>query len=214
MENKRQVKLYVSNVCFRNMGKGDLLFQTRGKRAAASFGAYQLCCAYAESSSTYRSIVENYADQLRTGIVEMSDLEAGEDVMLAGMVHVSGVYTNGQTFFFTESAPGTLQQPYRKPQEPPCWHVAYVKMQDGPARRYYAMVNRPELMRSMLLNMAARYGLPFRDIVSVRPMSAAEGPWGWLWALLPRHKPGHMATRRQMNRLLLHGKQDMGIYFT
>ena len=208
MESGRKVRLYVSNVCFRNMGRQDLLFNFMSGRGKGSYGAYVLCCAFADTSATYQSLVENLADTLQTGIVEMSDLAEGDPAMLQSMKHVNGVYTDGNVFAFSD-APAE-EKPYRKPGKEPSWRIAYVKFQDGSARHYYAQVGSADLFRTLLQLFAARYGKPIEDIVSIREVYKPD----FFHRLLMRlygAKPGHMLTLRMMHELK-HAHQDMGLY--
>lgn len=208
MESGRRVRLYVSNVCFRNMGKRDLLFTFMGGRGKGSYGAYVLCCAFADTSATYRSLVENLADTLQTGIVEMSDLAEGDPAMLQSMKHVNGVYTDGNVFAFSD-APAE-EKPYRKPGKEPSWRIAYVKFQDGTARHYYAQVGSADLFRTLLRLFAERYGKPIEDIVSIREVYKLDIFHRLLMCLFGA-KPGHMLTNRML-RELMNGRQDMGLY--
>ena len=208
MESGRKVRLYVSNVCFRNMGRQDLLFNFMSGRGKGSYGAYVLCCAFADTSATYQSLVENLADTLQTGIVEMSDLVEGDPAMLQSMKHVNGVYTDGNVFSFSD-APAE-EKPYRKPGKEPSWRIAYVKFQDGTARHYYAQVGSADLFRTLLRLFAARYDKPIEDIVSIREVYKPD----FFHRLLMRlygAKPGHMLTLRMMHELK-HAHQDMGLY--
>ena len=208
MESGRRVRLYVSHVCFRNMGRQDLLFNFMGGRRKENYGAYVLCCAFADTSATYRSLVENLADTLQTGIVEMSDLAEGDPAMLQSMKHVNGVYTDGNVFAFSD-APAE-EKPYRKPGKEPSWRIAYVKFQDGTARHYYAQVGSADLFRTLLQLFAARYGKPIEDIVSIREVYKPD-LFHRLLMRLYGAKPGHMLTLRMMHELK-HAYQDMGLY--
>lgn len=208
MESSGKVRLYVSDVCFRNQGRGDELFNMFGRGMRREFGAYLLCCAFADSSATYRSIVENFADRLQTGIVEMSDLTEGDPAMLDSMKHLTGVYTDGNLFTFSE--PMGEERPCRKPGKVPCLRVAYVKFKDGTARRYYAITGTVELCRKYIHLFAERYGMPIEDIVSVREVGFPRAPYGWYLRLLGS-SPGHLMSRRQLD-MLLESHQDMGLY--
>lgn len=208
MEGCGKIRLYVSNVCFRNMGRQDVMFGMFGGSMRQEFGAYLLCCAYADSSATYRSIVENFADNMQTGIVEMCDLTEGNPAMLDSMKHLWGVYTDGNLYTFGES-PEQAAKPYRKPGKMPSWQAAYVKFRDGAARRYYAPA--PEgLLRKLLHLFAARYGLQLADIVSVREAVKPSLRWR-IWMRLAGTKPGRALTERQFQQLK-NSHQDMGLY--
>lgn len=208
MESSGKVRLYVSNVCFRNQGREDELFNLFGRGMHREFGAYLLCCAFADSSATYRSIVENFADHLQTGIVEMSDLTEGDPAMLDSMKHLTGVYSNGNLFTFSEPVGG--EKPFRKPADRPVPRVAYVKFKDGTARRYYAITGTAELCRKFIHLFAERYGMPVEDIVSVREVKCLSGMCAW-YLRLRGSSPGHLMTSRQFD-MLLESHQDMGLY--
>lgn len=205
MEGCGKIRLYVSNVCLRNMGREDLLFHGRMRK---EYGAYLLCCAYADSSATYRSIVENFADNMQTGIVEMCDLTEGDPAMLDSMRHLWGVYTDGNLYTFGET-PELSAKPYRKPGKMPNWQAAYVKFRDGTARRYYAPAPAG-LLRKLLHLFAARYGLQLADIVSVREAVKPSLLWR-MWMRIAGAKPGRALTDRQFWQLK-NSHQDMGLY--
>ena len=209
MESGRRVRLYVSNVCFRNMGRQDSLFNMFGGKTKRDFAAYLLCCAFADSSETYRSLVENWADAFGTGIEEMKDLTEGDPAMLASLKHIYGIYTDGNVFSFPAD-PGQAEKPYRKPAEMPDWHVAYVKMQDGTGRHYYSLAPA-DLVRVQLRLFAERYALPLADIVSVRPVLRNPAWYASLAMRMLGARPGHMLTNRML-RELMNGRQDMGLY--
>lgn len=205
MQGGEKIRLYMSFVCFRNMGPEDQLFNMRGR--SGEFGAYTLCCAFADSSATYRSIVENLADSMRTGIVEMRELAEGTPAILDSLKHLHGVYTDGNLFFFEKP---DEEKPYRKPGAPPPWRVAHVRFQDGTARYYYALAGSDDFYRKLLHLFAARYGL---QIAETGPVQEVQAPslFKRIMMRLRGTPPGVEITHSQFAQLQ-NAHQDMGLY--
>lgn len=70
---KRIISYYGALVHFKNMGPDDEMFdQNKGQ-----YGAYGYLFARTDSELTFKKLIENYADEYRTGIIEISNMEKG-----------------------------------------------------------------------------------------------------------------------------------------
>lgn len=87
---KRIISYYGALVHFKNMGPDDEMFdQNKGQ-----YGAYGYLFARTDSELTFKKLIENYADEYRTGIIEISNMEKRPDFDGEGYYHYLGIYTD------------------------------------------------------------------------------------------------------------------------
>lgn len=147
---KRIISYYGALVHFKNMGPNDEMFDQNKEQ----YGAYGYLFARTDSKLTFKKLIENYADDYRTGIIEISNIEKRPDFDGEGYYHYLGIYTDLSINCYTFTAEdGPAEKTCHEPVLIPVWRSATVIVKNcGKNDEFF--VNLPQAQEAKLRVMA------------------------------------------------------------
>ena len=120
---KKYIVYYGAVVHFKNMGNNDELFDQQKH----PYGGYAYLLAKVDSESTFKKIIENYADEYQTGIISINDIQQKSESNVEELDHYLGIYSNNTTNTYPSCAKdNNFEQPYHAPLVTPVWRSADV----------------------------------------------------------------------------------------